>query len=400
MAPARSLRAAPLIDAASFASIRRRLVLEGCKWDPQVGDASTVGRHALLLSEPAFATLTALATALARETLAAEEELAARPFLHRLLGVPRLLCRLWAGQPPPPPRREHRLMRFDFHPTSEGWRVSEVNSDVPGGFAESSLLPALFLPLHPGTRTAGDPAAAWADRIAKAAPLPRVALVSAPGFMEDLQVVSYLARLLARRGCEAVIARLEDVLWSHGAARLPRAAQGAVLRFVQAEWLLPWRRPDGWRWYFQASATEVLNAGTALLTESKRLPLAWPYLRAESRTWRSLLPPCCDPAAEPWRRDEGWILKGTFSNNGDAVVAPDGVAWPRAVREARRHPRRWVAQQRFDPVAVETPLGPRFPCLGVFTLGEEPIGIYGRLSEKTTIRHDATDVAVLIEEAA
>ena len=33
-------------------------------------------------------------------------------------------------------------MRYDFHPTIEGnWAVSEVNSDVPGGFAESSLMP-------------------------------------------------------------------------------------------------------------------------------------------------------------------------------------------------------------------------------------------------------------------
>ena len=37
-----------------------------------------------------------------------------------------------------------RLMRYDFHPDkNEKWVVTEVNSDVPGGFAESSLLPNL-----------------------------------------------------------------------------------------------------------------------------------------------------------------------------------------------------------------------------------------------------------------
>ena len=42
------------------------------------------------------------------------------------------------------PQDHIRLMRYDFHPTIDGkWAVSEVNSDVPGGFAESSLLPEL-----------------------------------------------------------------------------------------------------------------------------------------------------------------------------------------------------------------------------------------------------------------
>ena len=39
-------------------------------------------------------------------------------------------------------RRFAALMRYDFHPVKEGdWAVSEVNSDVPGGFAEASLMP-------------------------------------------------------------------------------------------------------------------------------------------------------------------------------------------------------------------------------------------------------------------
>ena len=42
-------------------------------------------------------------------------------------------------------RRENhvRLMRFDFHPTENGWVLSEVNSDVPAGMAEGSVLSEL-----------------------------------------------------------------------------------------------------------------------------------------------------------------------------------------------------------------------------------------------------------------
>jgi len=394
-----ALRSAPPLPPAAFERIRRRMVLEGCKWDPQIGDEATLAGHALLLGRSSFAALAGLASALARETLAAEEELAERPELHALVGVPRPLRRCWARCPPPRPPRAQRLMRFDFHPTSEGWRVSEVNSDVPGGFAEASLLPALYQPHHPGTSLPPDPARAWVERIAADARRPCVALVAAPGFLEDQQVIAFLADAFQRRGCVPVPARLEDVSFRDGAALLRQGSAvheaGAILRFLQAEWLLARPRPAGWRHYFLPGPTPVFNAGTAILTESKRFPLAWPHLHAPTDTWRALAP----ESREPTALGEGWLLKGAFSNNGDAVVNPgDERRWRAAVREARWHPERWVAQRRFDAVAIETPAGPRFPCLGLYTLGEELVGVYGRLSAGATVNHRAADVAVLIEE--
>jgi hypothetical protein len=397
-----SLRAGRVVTAEAFARLRRRLALEGCKWDPQVGDTSTIAPHPLLIDPSTLAHLFTLATALARETLAAEEELATRPELHATLGIPRVLQRLWSRRPPTPPPRSARLLRFDFHPTTEGWRVSEVNSDVAGGFAESSLLPALFLPSHEGATCAADPARAWTERIAAQASPLRVALVSAPGFMEDQQVVSFLARSLERSGCQAMLARVEDLVWRDGTAMVLQGGQmtavGAVVRFLQAEWLLPWPRPRGWRSYFQETRTPVFNAGTAILTESKRLPLVWDQLRVPTPTWRALLPESRHPATVPLTED-GWMLKGAFSNNGDAVVGrDDGVRWTVARRAAARQPTRWVAQRQFEPLVLETPLGPRFPCLGVYTLGEEAIGVYGRLSVGRTIDHRAMDAAVLVKE--
>ena len=55
-----------------------------------------------------------------------------------------------AGDPSVP-----RLMRFDLHPTDEGWRLSEVNSDVPGGLNESSLFPELWPARAAGWGVAG-----------------------------------------------------------------------------------------------------------------------------------------------------------------------------------------------------------------------------------------------------
>jgi hypothetical protein len=387
-----------------FADIRRRLLLDGCKWDPQVGDVSTIAPHPLLLDGRGFAELYRLAAALARETLAIEEELAQRPDCHVVLGLPGVLRRLWRRQPPSPPARGRRLLRFDFHLTPDGWRVSEVNSDVAGGFAEASFLPSLLVPHYPGTRTAGDPAGAWTERIADHAGGDTVALISAPGFMEDQQVVAFLSRLLDQRRCPAVVVRVEDVVWKDGTAVVRRGDDvceaGAVVRFLQAEWLLPWPRPRGWAHYFQATRTPVFNDGTAILTESKRLPLVWDRLGAPTATWRALLPESREPAEAPLG-DDDWLLKGAFSNNGEAVVGPwDGDRWHAARREAWRHPMRWVAQRRFEPSVVETSLGARVPCLGVYTLGETPVGIYGRLSAAPTVDHRAADVAVLVDEAS
>src|SRR6185503_19357411 len=75
------------LDYAAFATVRRRAIFECHKWDPQVGDVSTIARHPLVVTRAAWAEVAGLATALAAETLAAEAELVARPDLHATLGL-------------------------------------------------------------------------------------------------------------------------------------------------------------------------------------------------------------------------------------------------------------------------------------------------------------------------
>src|SRR5947207_3391973 len=36
------------------------------------------------------------------------------------------------------------LLGFDFHYTTQGWRISEANSDVPGGFSEASYFTGMM----------------------------------------------------------------------------------------------------------------------------------------------------------------------------------------------------------------------------------------------------------------
>ena len=293
-----------------------------------------------------------------------------------------------------------RIFRFDFHLTSYGWRISESNSDVPGGYAEGSSFAAMMQAHFPQTQSAGDVGQCWADAIASTVSADeRIALISAVGYMEDQQIVAYLAQRLTQRGVRAMPARIQDLKWENGIASLRGNRLGAIVRFFQGEWLAGLPRSSGWRNLIHGQ-TQIINPVRAVITESKRFPLLWPKLASNLPTWRQLLPQSCDPRDVPWQRGEDWLIKQAFCNTGDSVFAPDllaGQRWEQIVKWVRREPRRWVAQRRFTPVSIETPLGPAFPCIGVYTVNGRAAGIYGRLSTRQIIDFAAIDVAVLIE---
>ena len=86
-----SLRAGSELDAGDAFAIRRQMILDGFKWDPQVGDASTIAQFPIIMPAAQWRELSNLAERLASELGAAEAELLERPDLHRRLGLPRRL---------------------------------------------------------------------------------------------------------------------------------------------------------------------------------------------------------------------------------------------------------------------------------------------------------------------
>jgi Glutathionylspermidine synthase preATP-grasp len=387
------------LDAGRFAGVRRRLVLDHCKWDPQVGDVPTLAPFALVLPAEEWRRLAGLAERLAAETAAAERELLLRPGLMRRLGLPDAVLRALASDAPPTPAAA-RVIRFDFHPTPGGWRISEANSDVPGGYTEASSFAALMAEHVPGAAPAGDPAARLADALAAAADcIGRIALVAAPGYMEDQQVIAYVAALLRRRGRIAYLTDPRQIQWVDGAAYVGGVGVvDVVYRFYQAEWLAGLPPGLGWRHYFRGGRTPVCNPGTALLTESKRFPLTWDRLSTRLDAWRALLPPTREPAHAGWGGD-GWLLKAALSNTGDDVIVPGLAGRARqlaALVQARLRPTQWVAQRRFEAAPLRTPAGLAYPCLGVYTVNGAAAGVYGRLAPRPLIDFAAVDVAVLV----
>jgi glutathionylspermidine synthase len=394
------LRCTGMLSRSEYADFRESAMFDCCKWDPQVEDVSILTPFALTMSTPTWQAVSALAEQLATECAAAETELATRTDLHHRLGLSGGLRHALRAATQEPAAECTRFMRFDFHWTTEGWRISEVNSDVPGGFNEAAGITRLMA-RHWGGETAGDPAQRLAVAVASgrkgAGP---VALVHATAYSDDRQVMTYLGDELSRLSVDTRPLSPEQLKWR---ARCATTDEGeslsALLRFYPAEWLPSLSRSSGWEHFFTA-LTPAANPPRAILTQCKRWPLAWNELNSPLATWRKLLPECRDPKEVDWRRDPEWVIKPSLGRVGEGIGLRDAIPapeWRKLARSAAWFPRHWVAQRRFQMLPVETPLGPRYPALGVYVVSGRAVGIYARCSPTPLIDHRASDVAVLLD---
>lgn len=385
---------APPVEPNSLRAIERQLHLRFNKWDTQVGDCSVLCEHPLVIRSGEWDNLCAAAEGLAAETEQQEVRVLNSPRDLAEIGIPRKLSevlRRSAGRVTP----NLRLMRFDFHLTDVGWRVSEVNSDVPGGWREGSSLPQLYRPFYAGLDCPDSPLDAWGRAIESIAPRGHIALLSAPGYLEDQQVLrTFRTELLARKIASSLIQSPAALEWSHtGGCRLLRSgiAVSAIIRFYQIEWLCALSRRTGWQRLLESWDIPVFNPTISAISESKRFPLLFQGSMS-CPTWRAFLPECRDPReiSVDW---DSWVLKACFSNTGDDVLLVGDL--PRkqkqtAIRRAQRRPFEWVAQRRFNTVSLETIRGAVFPCVGVFVVAGRAAGAYVRLST-----HQVTDGAAL-----
>jgi glutathionylspermidine synthase len=395
----------PLPPAAAV-FVRRRAIFECCKWDPQVEDICTIADVPLVLDGSAWRELGAAAEALAREAAAAEDELRARPELHGRLGLPRGVVRALRQGTSHGHRNVVRFVRFDFHLTSGGWRISEANTDVPGGLNEASGLPRIMAPHFPGTRAVGDVSSAYADAILDATgDGARVALVHATAYTDDRQVLAYLAKTLVARGAQPVLVSPAHLRWRDGrAALLMDSSLGnidAVVRFFPAEWMPNLPRACGWPSFFSDTVIPLSNAATAILTQSKRFPLVWDALPTTLKTWRALLPATRDPREVRWQGSDEWVLKPALGRVGEDIgiagVTP-AKEWERIAKSVRRYPDHWIAQRRFEATPVTIDGRSRYPSVGVYTVNSRVAGAYGRIAERPLVDARAQDAAVLLAE--
>lgn len=388
--------------------LRKRAIFECCKWDPQVEDVDTLAPFALVITEETWRWLKEAAERLAQETMLMEEALLSRPHLHRQLALPwavRRALKFVSRQRASSQNADVRVMRFDFHPTSQGWRISEVNSDVPGGYNEASGWSALVANYIENSQLTGDPAATLVRRIcARIPPNGTVAMVHATSYTDDRQVMTYLSRLFSDRGVRPVLVAPDHFSWDGGKPKIETrwfAGQpDFILRFFPAEWLpnLPMR--SGWKRFFGGANLPQCNPALSLMTQSKRLPLVWDKLGVNTRTWQQLLPETRAPSEVDWKADDNWVVKPALGRVGDAIglrgVTP-AREWKAIAKSVRWFGRHWVAQRRFSSTAIFVDDQPWHVCLGVYTIDGVASGIYGRVSPQPLINHLARDLAVLVD---
>lgn len=407
-------------EPAEARELRRRSITECGKWDPQAGDVNVIAPLVLVLRPSCADALAADAERLAAELMGVERAIGADARARRRLGLPGTIRRGLEAAADAPPVACARQTRFDFHPTTEGWRVSEANSDVPGGYLESSGVTGIAASLLSATAPVvgegaarmsfvpvGDPASALARAVAVVVPQGgRVALVHATAYADDVQVMAFLAGRFREVGLDAALVAPDHVRWSGGRAAIiaPWCAGDvdAIVRFFPGEWLSNLPRRVGWRDWFSGARTPQSNPPTALISQSKRWVLAADGLSIPLPTWRRLLPETRPPTEIPNGESDAWVLKPALGRVGEDVMVPGlgSRTQERRLRlSARLRPGHWIAQRRFSSVPIDTPDGPLHVCLGVYTIDGRMAGIYARAAPRPLIDHRAMDLPVVIASA-
>jgi glutathionylspermidine synthase len=397
-------RAGPLLSRTDWEQYCEQLAAESAKSGIPTQDYYLPADFPLVLDEAEWRSLARIAEKLTAEALEAERELVRRTDLHAKLGVPesiREVLREGAGEEAPV--EAGRYMRFDFHWTREGWRISEVNADTLGGFNVASLFTELMAPYYPKWETPPDPVRALAKGVRAIVERGELVGIIRRTVHERDCEAKYLARELRRQGMRAVIASPGEVRWEAGRASIESAMGSGrpsmLIRFLDAEWLPKLRPGSEWKKWFAGSRTPMSNPGTSILITSKRFPLVWEELETEVPTWRAMIPETRSPSELGGTAGRGWVLKSVYGRVGREVAIAgisSGRGYREAARKAKKNPEGWVAQRRFEMQAVETERGKRHVCLGIYTVDGKAAGAYARMSKTALVDQNAQDVAVLL----
>jgi len=385
------------IPPAEYSEYRLDVIFNAYKWDPQVGDSNTIANHVVLMAHDTARQLEEWAEQLSRETMLMEEALTGRPELSKELGLPPKTFEALKKVSGYDRGNNVRLMRFDFHPTVDGWAISEVNSDVPGGLAEASVLPTIaekFFDGHAPRRDTADALLnAFQTKINAGGTL---AFVHATSYSDDRQVMQFLGDRFERAGFRAWYAAPDHVKWDG------KRAVGAdgIIRFFPLEWLANLPKKSEWTGYFD-TGTPSCNHPVSMFTQSKRLPLIWDKLGVDIPAWKSLLPATVDPRSLNPSSDD-WILKPALGRVGEDISIKGTMPEKEILRvekAAKKHPENWIAQRMFQSRPLVAESGEQWHlCVGAFTVDGKSAGFYARISPHPRMDANARDIPVLVKK--
>lgn len=388
-----------------YSDYRYEVIFSGYKWDPQVIDSNTVSEYALVMDKEEMQTLAQLAEQLAQETMAMEEKLIGRIDIHKKLGFPYRMRRAMKKLKTYQPEQHVRLMRYDFHWTNKGWQISEVNSDVPGGFAESSVLPKIAADylsnVQPPPHFGEHLYQAFHRKIASEG---TIGFVHATSYSDDRQVMQFMGDYFEEQGYEALYLAPDHVTFKERTAYSllndERKPLAGLIRFFPLEWLPNLPFSVKWSDYYD-TITPSCNHPAAMLTQPKSLPLFWDELGVDCPTWRKLLPETQKVRSLDFE-DSIYLYKPVFGRVGSGITIKEVMKekeFEQVKKLALRHKKEWIVQQRFDSLPFDTLDGLAFHlCIGAFTIEGRFAGFYGRISPNARIDEEAKDIPILIQK--
>ena len=383
------------------------LMFYGYKWDPQFYDNNTIAKHILVLTNEEHKELELLTQSLDRETRNAEEFLNKNLRFAKPLALPKKIYNELKKMNSYEPDKHIRLMRYDFHPTIEGnWALSEVNSDVPGGFAESSVMPQIAIDMLKNKQywfiNFGD--ILTNAIIKKVKPKGRIMLVHCTSYSDDRQVMQFLGDKLENLGFEIIYGAADHIRFKNREAiSILDGNEGkldAIFRFTPLEWLID-IKPKHWQGYFD-TITPCCNFPIAIFAQTKRFPLIWDKLENEGidlSVWKKLLPETLEVKNAKNKND--YIYKPACGRVGEKISIKEACKedeYRNIISDVKRHPRKYLAQKKFNSKPIISIEGEKFHlCLGSYTVDGKHAGYYARISKLPRIDSYAADIPVLIE---
>ncbi len=378
------------------------------KWDPQFYDSNTLAKYVLVLTKKENEEVIELTEKLDKETRLAEEYLNKNIKIAKKLDLPKKILEQIHNMQTYDSTKNIRLMRYDFHPSIDGtWVVTEVNSDVPGGFAESSVLPELARKIinMPELRynSFGDRMVdAINDKLNKKS---TIMMIHCTCFSDDRQVMQYIGDKLKKEGYKVIYGAADHINFKEGKAYCildnNQEKIDLIFRFTPLEWLIQ-MKPRRWDGYFNTT-TISCNHPISIYAQSKRFPFVWDYLENDGismKTWKNLLPKTIE--VKDVGLQEGFIYKPVYGRVGERISIKEACKedeYIKILKDVKKHPKQYLAQKKFQSVPLKSNEGIEYHiCLGSYTIEGKHAGYYARMSPYPRIDSYASDIPVLIEK--
>ena len=391
-----------------YYNYRIQAMFDCYKWDPQFLDSNTLAEYALVLTKEENDEVVKLTKNLDKETRLAEEYLNKNIKIAKKLALPKKILEQISNMQTYDKSENIRLMRYDFHPSTNGkWVVTEVNSDVPGGFAESSLLPDL------ARQTINMPELGYTSFGEKMVDVINsklhkkgiIMMIHCTCFSDDRQVMQYLGDRLEKEGYKIIYGAADHINFKEKKAYCildnNKEEIDLIFRFTPLEWLIQ-MKPRRWDGYFN-TITKSCNHPIGIYAQSKRFPFVWDDLEKAGismENWKSLLPETLE--VKDLGSKEGFIYKPVYGRVGERISIKEacrGDEYNKIIKDVKKHPKQYLAQKRFDSMPLIGEDGNKYHiCLGSYIIEGEHAGYYARISPYPRIDSYAADIPVLIEK--